>query len=202
MKTMTRREAIERGEKYYFTGNPCPKGHIANRFTSRAWCVECANEQASSAAKKKYDKSYYQENKERISDRGREYYKENRERVLETCASWSERNRAKVLEIKRNYKCRRRAQEEGGISSKDLAEWRDSQEKVCFWCDAECENNFHIDHFYPLSRGGAHEAENLVIACATCNLRKSNKMPDVFMEEILAGEVSRATVRPRVAEAA
>jgi len=29
------------GSKYYFTGEPCSRGHIANWFTSGATCVEC-----------------------------------------------------------------------------------------------------------------------------------------------------------------
>lgn len=35
----------------------------------------------------------------------------------------------------------------------------------------------HADHWVPWSRGGASSMSNLVAACATCNLRKSNKIP-------------------------
>jgi hypothetical protein len=37
----TRREAIALGAKYYFTGRPCPRGHIAPRRVSKAECWEC-----------------------------------------------------------------------------------------------------------------------------------------------------------------
>ena len=37
----TRKSAQEANSKRYFTGNPCPKGHIADRFTSSGSCVEC-----------------------------------------------------------------------------------------------------------------------------------------------------------------
>jgi hypothetical protein len=30
-------------QKRYFTGKPCKKGHIAERFKSNHWCVECAS---------------------------------------------------------------------------------------------------------------------------------------------------------------
>lgn len=36
-----RRRAKINGEKRYFTGNPCPKGHVAERMTSSGRCVEC-----------------------------------------------------------------------------------------------------------------------------------------------------------------
>lgn len=40
MKKITRKEAKEKGLKHYFTGKPCPKGHIAPRFIAGG-CVEC-----------------------------------------------------------------------------------------------------------------------------------------------------------------
>lgn len=42
----------------------------------------------------------------------------------------------------------------------------------CVYCGrpAEC-----IDHVHPRSRGGQHVWENVVAACRTCNLRKSDK---------------------------
>lgn len=42
MRTVTRRQAIERRESKYFTGKPCKHGHIAERYTMMGNCVECA----------------------------------------------------------------------------------------------------------------------------------------------------------------
>lgn len=44
MYPSTRKEAKEKGEKYYFTGNSCPKGHIATRFASTCNCTVCQHE--------------------------------------------------------------------------------------------------------------------------------------------------------------
>jgi 5-methylcytosine-specific restriction endonuclease McrA len=43
-----------------------------------------------------------------------------------------------------------------------------------------CGSNKHltIDHIIPRSRGGKDSWENLVIACAGCNSRKSNRTPE------------------------
>jgi hypothetical protein len=38
---LTRKEAIIQGNKYYFTGVPCMRGHIAPRFTTGGTCLEC-----------------------------------------------------------------------------------------------------------------------------------------------------------------
>ena len=40
MNIIKRKEAIEKGLKYYFTGKPCPKGYISKRHIA-GWCVEC-----------------------------------------------------------------------------------------------------------------------------------------------------------------
>lgn len=40
----TRAEAKALGEKYYFTGVPCPRGHVAPRFTSVCTCSVCGRE--------------------------------------------------------------------------------------------------------------------------------------------------------------
>ena len=43
-----RAKAIANGEKTYFTGKPCKRGHVALRYSLRGRCVEC--ERACSAA--------------------------------------------------------------------------------------------------------------------------------------------------------
>ncbi len=41
---ITRREAQITRRGRYFTGEPCARGHICERFVGRSWCVECAKE--------------------------------------------------------------------------------------------------------------------------------------------------------------
>lgn len=40
----TRKEAIEAGDEFYYTGKPCKNGHIAKRRTLHGNCVECQAE--------------------------------------------------------------------------------------------------------------------------------------------------------------
>ena len=44
----------------------------------------------------------------------------------------------------------------------------------CVYCGGPYE---HIDHFYPLSKGGQHSLANLVPSCKKCNQSKSAKIP-------------------------
>lgn len=42
----------------------------------------------------------------------------------------------------------------------------------------------HLDHIIPLARGGTHEADNLAVACAACNLSKGARlMPEDTKEQ-------------------
>ena len=40
----------------------------------------------------------------------------------------------------------------------------------------------HVDHVEPLSRGGKHEMNNLIIACTPCNLTKGTKTVTEILE--------------------
>lgn len=39
-----RQKARVRGERFYETGTPCSRGHVASRYTSSSNCVECSRE--------------------------------------------------------------------------------------------------------------------------------------------------------------
>jgi len=46
MIVKTRREAAEAGEVRYYTGRPCAKNHVAERYTASGNCVQCASERS------------------------------------------------------------------------------------------------------------------------------------------------------------
>ena len=39
---------------------------------------------------------------------------------------------------------------------------------------------YHIDHFYPLRKGGTNWPENIVIACPVCNLSKNDDVSEMW----------------------
>jgi len=49
----------------------------------------------------------------------------------------------------------------------------------CVYCKAI--ENLTLDHVIPQSRGGSHESDNLVCACASCNSRKRNRTPEEWL---------------------
>lgn len=57
----------------------------------------------------------------------------------------------------------------------------------CEWCNVSLVGEaFEVDHILPLNRAGTNIADNLAIACPTCNRRKSDLHPPRFAQEIYA----------------
>jgi 5-methylcytosine-specific restriction endonuclease McrA len=56
---------------------------------------------------------------------------------------------------------------------------------TCIYCGAQETDDevFHLEHVIPLSKGGRHNAGNLVISCPTCNRAKHNKPLITFYYE-------------------
>lgn len=174
---VSRKEANRIGMSRYFTGVPCRNGHIAERQTRDAKCLEC---------KRSKDRRYYKSNKVKIMDKVKRWREDNPDQARRNWETWYFRDVDKTRMMSRNTAHRRRVRERGGggVSRSDITRWALGREKVCFYCRKECSEDFQIDHFYPISKGGRHEIENIVISCSKCNRRKSNKDPYDFMKEM------------------
>ena len=81
------------------------------------------------------------------------------------------------------YHKRRAIIKSGNVTTQQLKELY-STVKNCYWCNTKLnKKNTHLDHFIPLSKGGLHTIDNLVLSCSCCNLKKSNKDPYQFALE-------------------
>jgi len=57
------------------------------------------------------------------------------------------------------------------------------QSYKCVYCKCSIlNNNYHIDHIMPLSKGGTNELSNIQLLCPDCNLKKNNKLPEEFAQ--------------------
>ena len=89
---ISRADAKERDLKFYFTGKPCKRGHVANRHLNGT-CVECApsykEEHAARATERDPEgfraatsaavRRHYERNRGAILDKKREYYLKNQD---------------------------------------------------------------------------------------------------------------------------
>jgi len=128
----------------------------------------------------KYQKEYGNKNKELLSEKKREYYKNNKKTILKNVKDY--RNTPKGKIVKRNSENKRRAIIKSSRIDTQLLE-KLTTSKFCYWCNRRL-TKFHIDHYQPLSNGGLHTLENLVISCPACNLKKSNKDPIKFANSV------------------
>ena len=73
-----------------------------------------------------------------------------------------------------------------GYSNEWVVKLTKEQEGCCFWCAIEInDGDRHLDHVWPLSRGGFHDVANLVLSCGRCNLRKGARSPWAMVREDL-----------------
>lgn len=179
----SRKEAKAVNSIHYFTGKECANGHIDIRFTGAGTCIQCARERDKRRSEAGYYTEYLEKNKERIQEKSKKQYQKNKDRILETVKKFAENNKERV----KAYKSKNKAIRKGvdiKDESKDIAAWLESVEKTCFWCGCDCEHDYQMDHFYPLSKGGDHALTNLVISCPTCNFNKRAKDPYEYAKEI------------------
>lgn len=116
-KITTRKEAIEKGLKHYFTGKPCKNNHISKRLVSSRACTLCSREKCKSENEKRKDyfSAYYKteeykkrkkrlsntpEQKARKRERARERYNENKEKYRKKAMEKYWRSRESILKNK------------------------------------------------------------------------------------------------------
>lgn len=56
---------------------------------------------------------------------------------------------------------------------------REFEENNCFYCGKKLGKTIHVDHFIPWSFVKDDKMWNFVLACPSCNMRKSNKLPEI-----------------------
>lgn len=181
------------GDKTYFTGTPCKRGHVADRWVATRTCVLCQRvayrecDRRRAEERKEYDKNRYEKNRESILAANKKWHRENREQKREYIRNWRAANPERLrAQLGNRYAIRRAA--EGNYTHLDVARLITKQDGLCAICGVAFGNKYHVDHIMPLTLGGSNWPENLQITCPPCNISKGNKHPDEFLAARNAAE--------------
>lgn len=155
-------QARHLGQAHYFTGRPCPRGHVDARNARSGDCLSCAKtrvDKAQTSYTGLSNKRWRDANPERC----RQHAKNFRERFPEYQVAYNAERRARLIratppwadasEIRSIYRLAKRLEQQDGVKR-------------------------HVDHVIPLRNPlvcGLHVAENLRVVTAVENLAKSNK---------------------------
>ena len=150
------------------------------------------------ATRKKALEERKQLNKELIFEKRKRYYAINRDKKLTSMKKYREKNLEKIKKYQKEYgkslkgmatiknkkHKRRDSTKQGDATAIQMMELQ-QRAKTCYWCGISLQKTkIHIDHYFPLSKGGQHTLNNLVVSCQLCNNRKHAKDPLVFANEI------------------
>lgn len=196
MKIISRKTAINRGLKYYFTGIPCDKGHIEVRRTVGGNCRQCSinyhfvwypkNRKSALKSIKRWSKK----NKKAIRDASRRYRANSSEKSSATQKRYYRRHKSKVL--KKNKKWRSKNQDL--LRLYNVKRRRQIKKATPSWADLDAIKkiykqavalqkkkgvSYHVDHIVPLNSPvvcGLHVDYNLQIMLGKDNFAKRNKL--------------------------
>lgn len=129
---------------------------------------------------------------ERIKADKRREYLENIERYKITARAYrnSDRGRAIAVEASARYRSKLQHASDGTVTEESLKLLKAVQDCRCAYCLTDLSeiesSKVHLDHIYPISKGGIHSITNVVWSCASCNLRKSDAVIgwDILTERI------------------
>lgn len=204
---ITRKQALQRGLKRYFTGKPCwREGHIAERNAKYGRCVECNKDNLRklrkddhprySAYQKKHKiagynatRKWIKSNPEKTKNHKKKDYRKHKEKRLLTCRKWAENNKELTASYHRNRKAKIK-KSKGTHTAKQVKELLERQKYKCAECHCRIafspkdgDRKLHVDHVMPIALGGENDIKNLQCLCEPCNLGKSDKHPIQWARE-------------------
>jgi HNH endonuclease len=112
------------------------------------------------------------ENRETARARQAKYRATNVAKVRATAAKWLRDNPEKRQAVEATRRARKLSAPGRGVTTAQWHEVVQAANGRCVYCGER--RLLSMDHIEPLSRGGAHDADNIAAACKPCNSSKND----------------------------
>lgn len=173
MQIITRAEAREQGKARYFTGKACRYGHMEERFTLDARCLECSRKHSAKSrakhleARRLADREHARAHAAERSSYTYIYYHANRTKMLSANRQWRAENPERRRQHHRRYHA---------AKVRATPRWVDMGAIKAFYSARP--DGMEVDHIIPLQGknvSGLHVHWNLQYLTPPENAAKSNK---------------------------
>lgn len=142
----------------------------------RKWRKE--NIEKARKAAREYARRQHQTNPEKQRCATHKWREENTETFLESnrksARRWKKKNSSRVNDNENKRRAVKLKASVGDIPEDYFEQLIGFQDGRCVYCHLKIK--LTVDHIVPLSRGGSHSWDNLVLACKRCNSSKHNKL--------------------------
>jgi len=185
-KTCSRCGEAKPLDAFYVYGPNCPSR--AGRV--HAACKECEKAKTRRYAAENPEKAlaatraWAAAHPEKTREQKRRQYHKDPEKYKAKVQAYQAAHREQVKEIKRKAARVRKARKLANGNLPDtVPAWVvkrlfDLFEHKCAYC--KINDAAQLDHVHPISKGGAHSAENLLPVCPRCNSKKAVTLPKLF----------------------
>lgn len=167
--------------KLYASKNKDRKTQWSREWRRRNRDRNNANQRALRAANPDRHKEYKRKWRERNPGDAQSYYKKNRESVLERTKRYAQRNKARKAEQASNRRAKIKNQTPPDANRDLMLSFYYAAQRI-----TDCTGiPFHVDHHYPIDKGGLHHQCNLRILPSSINCSKGAKLPEEFFQKPL-----------------
>jgi len=153
-------------------------------------------------ARQEYNKA----NSAKVKQAKRESRLRHIEKAKATCKRYRESAKGQAIakEARAKYTSKKKEVSDGTVTGPALKALMEDQRHRCKYCDNVLTylkpKYIHLDHVFPISKGGLHTINNVVWSCASCNLSKSSSTDYSFHPNQQTAAKDYVTVQPTLIE--
>ncbi len=129
---------------------------------------------------RQYTKAWYQRNPVKNKEKEARRWQENKDELAAKNKKWRENNKDVLTAYSHNYVSQKKNR---GTLSRDIKSVLYQKQKgKCVCCGQPLGKDYHLDHIFPLSKGGSNTDDNVQLLRKECNLQKNAMHPVDFMQ--------------------